>query len=113
MYKNNKKDNYQKAIEFMQEKLFEKVYVTEIAEHCGMSASGLEKIFKRHQSPGVMRYFLDLKLEYTAMKLKEGKTVNYLAEILKFSSSAHLSMAFKKKYGISPQKYKYSKEITD
>ena len=54
-----------------------------------------------------MRYFLDLKLEHAAKMLKEGYTVNFIAKRLKLSSSAHLSMAFKKKYGVSPLKYKY------
>ncbi|MEE1014241.1 MAG: AraC family transcriptional regulator [Clostridia bacterium] len=107
MYKKNGRDVYHKATEFMKENLFEKLHVIDIAEHCGVSASGLEKYFAEFGGIGVMRQFLDLKLDKAAKMLKEGYTVNYLAKLLNFSSSAHLSMAFKKKYGVSPLKYKY------
>lgn len=107
MNKKNGLDVYRKATKFMKDNLFEKLHVIDIAEHCGVSASGLEKHFAKFGGVGVMRHFLDLKLEYAAKMLKEGYTVNYLANLLNFSSSAHLSMAFKQKYGVSPLKHKY------
>lgn len=107
MYKKNTLDAYHTAAKFMQEHIFEKLRVEDIARHCMISPSGLEKNFSKFANKGVMRYFLDLKLDYAAKMLREGYTVNYLAKLLNFSSSAHLSLAFKKKYGISPLKYKY------
>lgn len=107
MYKKNSLEVYRKATEYMVEHLFEKLHIIDVAQHCGVSSSGLEKTFAKFGGIGVMRYFLDLKLDYAAKMLKEGYTVNYLAKHLNFSSSAHLSMAFKKKYGVSPLKYKY------
>lgn len=107
MNKKNTLDAYRSAIEFMEEHIFEKLRVEDVARHCMISSSGLEKHFSKHANMGVMRYFLDLKLEYATKMLREGYTVNYLAKLLNFSSSAHLSMAFKKKYGVSPLKYKY------
>ncbi|MEE1013751.1 MAG: AraC family transcriptional regulator [Clostridia bacterium] len=99
---------YQDAVAYMKDHLFDKLRVNDIARHCMVCTSGLEKHFARCAKKGVMRYFLDLKLEYAADMLKKGYSVNYLAKILNFSSSAHFSMAFKKKYGTSPLKYKYS-----
>ena len=107
MYKKNSFDIYYKAVSFMKEHMFECLHVSDIAKHCAISASGLEKNFSRFSKGGVMRYFLDLKLDYAAKMLKKGYIVNYLARCLNFSSSAHLSMAFKKRYGVSPIKYKY------
>lgn len=107
MYKKNTLEAYHNADKFMKEHIFEKLRVEDIARHCMISPSGLEKNFSKFANMGVMRYFLDLKLEYAAKMLREGYTVNYLARLLNFSSSAHLSMAFKKKYGVSPLKYKY------
>lgn len=107
LIKKNSQEAYRKATEYMKERLFEKVYVTEIAQYCGVSNSGLKKTFAKYAQTGVMRYFLDLKLEYAAKMLRKGYTVGYLAKQLHFSSTAHLSMAFKKKYGVSPLKYKY------
>lgn len=107
MYKKNSLDIYHKAVSYMNEHIFECLRVNDIAKYCAISASGLEKNFAKFSKGGVMRYFLNLKLDYAAKMLQEGDTVNYLAKQLNFSSSAHLSMAFKKRYGVSPIKYKY------
>ena len=106
MGRKNKLDVYHDAVIFMREHLFEKLYVTDIADHCGVSPSGLEKIFADLAKIGIMRYFLDLKLEYAARMLKNGDAVRDTAQQLNFSSTAHFSMAFKKKFGVSPLKYK-------
>lgn len=108
MYRKNTLETYQSAIKFMEDHLFEKLTIKDVAQHCCVSSSGLEKNFAKFAKSGVMRCFLDMKLEYAAKMLREGHTVNYLAKALSFSSAAHLSMAFKKKYGVSPLKYKYS-----
>lgn len=104
---NNRLDIYHQAVIFMREHLFERLFVEDVAQHCSISMSGLEKIFSCYAKTGVMRYFLDMKLEYVAKTLKKGYTVNDLAKKLNFSSAAHLSMTFKKKYGVSPLKYKH------
>ena len=101
-------ETYRKALAFMPERLFEKLCVKEIAEYCGVSASGIEKIFAQVEKVGVKKYFLNLKLEYATKMLREGDSVQHLATLLNFSSTPHLSMAFKTKYGVSPLKYKYS-----
>lgn len=104
----NSLEHYRKAVQFLEEHLFEKLCVSDIASFCGVSTSGLEKHFARCNQRGVMRVFLNLKLEKAAKMLKEGYTVNHLAKMFRFSSQAHFSMAFKKKYGVSPLQYKYS-----
>lgn len=107
MFKKNSLDVYHEAVAYMEEHLFERLRVSDIAKYCTISQSGLEKNFKKYTDAGVMRFFLDLKLDYAAKMLKNGYTVNYLASTLKFSSSAHFSSSFKKRYGVSPLKYKY------
>ena len=104
----NSLHHYRMAVAFLKEHLFEKLCVSDIAAYCGVSTSGLEKHFARCNQRGVMRVFLNLKLEKAATMLKEGYTVKHLAKIFCFSSQAHFSMAFKKKYGVSPLQYKYS-----
>lgn len=107
MSRKNKTEMYSRAIAFMKENLCKKIHVSDIAQHCGVSSSCLEKVFAQLVQTGVMRKFLDLKLEKAATMLKSGQSVGDIAAYLQFSSTPHLSMAFKKKYGISPIKYKY------
>lgn len=99
-------DVYYAAMEFMRKNLFAKLKMEDVAVHCHISPSGLEKIFARYGHGSVMRSFLDMKLYYAAKKLEEGYTVKHMAEVLNFSSLAHFSAAFKQKHGVSPQKYK-------
>lgn len=107
MFKKNSLDVYRNAMAYMQGHLFDKLKVEDIAQHCGISPSGLEQNFRKYGKTSVMRHFLDLRLDYAAKMLKEGYTVIYLAQVLNFSSPAHLSVAFKKKFGIPPLKYKF------
>lgn len=109
---NSAKAVLDKAIEYMKENVEKKLRVDHIEAYCGVSRSWLEKIFGKFTERGVMRYFLDLKLEHATKLLKQGKTVGEIAKQLHFSSIAHFSMAFKKKYGVSPLRYKYP-SITD
>lgn len=107
MDKEKKMVVFHNAIEYMEEHISERMKVSVLAEHCGVSASWIEKMFKKCVSKGAKRYFLDMKLEHAAKMIKKGFSCNEIAAQLSFSSSAHLSMAFKKKYGVSPLKYKY------
>ena len=108
MHKKNTLEIYECAMKFMAERLTEKLTVQEIARNCCTSISGLEKVFARFTAGGVKCCFLDMKLEYAAKLLDEGYQVGYLAKLLNFSSTAHFSLAFKKKHGAPPLKYKAS-----
>ena len=57
MYKKNSLEVYSKATEYMKEHLFEKLHVVDIAQHCGVSCSGLEKTFSKFGENGVTRRF--------------------------------------------------------
>lgn len=108
MIRQDKFDIYCKALDFMEERLFEKLSLNDVAGYCGVSVSGLEKIFQYYGNDGVMRSFLDMKLEHGAALLREDCAVSDIAMRLEFSSVAHFSAVFKKKHGIPPQKYKYA-----
>ena len=108
MKMNRNMELFRKAEAYMQENIRNKLYVHEIAEHLRISNSCLEKNFSKVTKMGVMCYFLDMKLAHSANMLKNGMSVGKIAKELNFSSTAHFSMAFKKKYRVSPMRYKYS-----
>ena len=56
MYKINTLEDHHRAIHFMEKNLFEKLCVRDIAQYCMLSASGLEKIFQKHEKKGVKRF---------------------------------------------------------
>ena len=104
-------ETYSRALAFMNQNVSQKLTVKDIAFHCNVSTSGLEKVFSKYYGAGVMAYFRELKLEEAKKMLKSGYTVFAIAQTLQYSSSAHFSAAFKKKYGISPLKYKHEKRL--
>lgn len=106
MIKQGNLDTYSLAITYMNDNLYAKFNMEQIARYCNVSCSGLEKIFARYTGGGVMQYYSELKLERSRKLLLEGYKVGKVAELLCFSSCAHFSAAFKRKYGIPPLRYK-------
>ncbi|MEE1013532.1 MAG: helix-turn-helix domain-containing protein [Clostridia bacterium] len=97
---------YQHAITYMKENLHRKLCVADIADYCFVSVSGLEKIFAKYSAGGVMQFFLEMKLEQSKKMLQQGYRNHEISKRLSFSSPAHFSGMFKKKFGISPLQYK-------
>ena len=103
---NSTLENYHLAITFMKENLQRKLTVKDVAGYCHVSVSGLEKIFAKYFGGGIMQFFLEMKLEYSKKLLAQGNSNYEISNMLSFSSPAHFSGAFKKKFGISPLQYK-------
>lgn len=99
-------DTYSLAIRYMNDNLYTRIELGQIARYCRVSCSGLEKIFARYTGGGVIQYFSELKLERSRKLLLQGYKVGKVAEQLRFSSCAHFSAAFKRRYGVSPLHYK-------
>lgn len=95
------------CIQFIRENVYRSVTVKDVAEYAGLSVSQLERRFKTTLGflPG---YFITrCKLEEAKELLAHtNKSLNEISQILDFSSQAYLSNVFKKKYGISPKKYR-------
>lgn len=106
----NSSEIFYDAVKYMEENICERLYLKDIARHCMVSVSALEKNFSLFANCGVKRYFLDFKLEHAAAMLLNETPLNVLAKELSFSSQSHFSVAFKKKYGISPTKCRYENE---
>lgn len=103
---NSTLENYHLAITFMKENLQRKLTVADVARYCHVSVSGLEKIFAKYFGGGIMQFFLEMKLEYSKKLLAQGHNNHEISTMLSFSSPAHFSGTFKKKFGISPLQYK-------
>lgn len=97
---------FSSAVKYMNENIGRSLGVSEIAEHCCISETGLKKIFAQIAGLGVHKYFLKLKINRAMKMLKEGNSVSDCAEMLGFSSQAYFSAAFKRETGTSPGEYK-------
>lgn len=99
---------YSKAIEYMEKNIYHNILNQDIARFCCVSVSGLQKNFKEIAHCSVKAFYRRMKLEEAMRLLKQGEKVGEIAKKLNYSSIPHLSMAFKKQYGVSPLKYKSS-----
>ena len=103
------------ALDYIDEHfLSEKIPTGLLAEKCGISESGLKKLFIKKFGVPPVRYMIQLKLRYACDLLRsERYTVSQTAELCGYSTVAFFSRQFKEYLGISPQtfaeKYRSSK----
>lgn len=95
-----------KAVRYMRSNLHGGLTVSQIAKFCGVSESGLKRIFGTYTGIGIHKYFVQMKIEAASKLLAGGATVNEVAEKLGFSSQAYFSMMFKRETNMSPSEFR-------
>lgn len=96
-----------KCLQYIQENLYSRITVDDLAHHCNLSKRSITRHFTEFYHISAADYILDCKLEESAFLLTH--SAFSLAEIssqLAFSSQSHFTSAFKKKYSCTPQKYR-------
>ena len=86
------------------------VSVDDVATLCNMSTSNLKRIFSMYSDIGIAKYHLKLKLRKACEMLVNNISTAEIAENLGFSSTAYFNTTFKREMGITPAKYKRSKQ---
>ena len=78
-----------------------------LAEEVGITPYYLGTIFKTEKGESIREYVNGIRLERACELLYETDfTVKSIAERVGFISCNHFFMSFKKKYGMTPQKYR-------
>ncbi|AZQ64996.1 AraC family transcriptional regulator [Flammeovirga pectinis] len=96
-----------KARSILQTILNKPVSIDYLTVECGLSESRLRFLFKKIFGATIHQYHQDVRLDKSRMLLREGKkTMSMIAIDLGFSSSSHFTLAFKKKYSITPKDFK-------
>ncbi len=93
-----------RAVEFMQSHLGDKLSLDIIAKEVYLSPSHLSSLFKEAVGKTVMGYLTEVRLQ-SARKLLLLKeySISEIAFLCGFSSPSHLSQSFKRGYGLSPR----------
>lgn len=96
-----------KSIDYISTNLHKKISAKELASKMGVSEAHLSREFKKTTNMTIVGYIQDMKLntaknmlEYTELSILE------ISNIFAFSDQSYFTEAFRKKYGISPGKYK-------
>lgn len=92
-------DNYEKELSL--DMLSDKFY---------LSPTYISRLFKEYFNVGVSEFILDLRLSQAVNLLKSNNhNVNSIASTVGFNSSAYFITKFKKKFGVTPNQYRFEK----
>ena len=81
--------------------------VEEIAKEVGLNSRYFQSIFKKETGVNPKEYILNIKLERISNFLKsKNDDIETLALMFGFTSSSHMSSAFKKHYGMTPAEFR-------
>jgi AraC-like DNA-binding protein len=90
----------------------EKLRITVLAEHFGISKSYFSEFFKKQAGVNLVDYILKSKLKIVETKvLHTDLSLKEIAWQLKFTDSSHLARSFKKAYGMTIKEFKNAGNI--
>jgi len=105
-FHNEKMRLYTKIVEVLEEHLYDKITISEIAEICNVSPATIKNCFMEYAGCGVHKYFLNIKIRTAIEMLKNGMTVNEVSDTLQFANPNYFSYVFKRETGICASSYK-------
>lgn len=75
-----------------------------VARAAGISASGLQRLFRQAEGTSVFEYIRDRSLERAFLALQAGKvTVQGASDIAGYTSPANFATAFRRRFGMTPR----------
>ena len=120
--KTDQRENYMKAIRYIDQHYQEDISLSSIAEQLSFSLSYTSKIMKKYTGIPFVKYLSHVRVRASLEALLEGRdSIEKISEDSGMPSSKAYSTAFKELYGISPSSYrkmfqknlKYTEEPTE
>ena len=102
-----KEDGFGEVIQYIDTNFLSNISTRDISKKFGYNVAYFCRKFKNETGTTVMKYVLELKLEYGKnLLLATNESVNSIASKGGFSDKSHFSNCFRKRYGISPSEYR-------
>jgi len=96
-----------KAIQFIETNFHDNIYIQQLAELSFMSIRNFQRIFKEATGLSPNDYLLELRIQHASKLLTETDSAIYdVSERVGITDWFYFSKAFKKKFGVSPLKYR-------
>lgn len=96
-----------KIIDFMNDKLYERITVKEISEYIHQSESYTKKLFSQYYKGGLIHFYNSLKIKEAGKLIREGDlSITQISELLCFDNPQYFSRCFSKFTDMSPMQYK-------
>lgn len=103
---NEKMRLYTEIAGILEEHVYDKVTISEIAQICGTSTATIKNCFAEYAGCGVHKYFLNIKIRTAIEMLKNGMTVSEVSDSLQFANPNYFSYVFKRETGTCASSYK-------
>ncbi len=95
------------AIDLMSAHIEDPLSVVEICDELQISRRHLERLFNRYTGETPVRYYYDLRVSRAHALLSETNlSVTEIAMATGFNNTNHLSLQFRRKFGVSPQAFR-------
>ena len=103
----DKKESILKSVVYIHENYSKELSVSMLAEMEELSESYYRYCFKNVTGVTPMQYIIDRRMDAAASMLeKSGMKLNEISEAVGYTDAYYFSRLFKKKFGISPGKYR-------
>ncbi len=94
----------QRAVDLIRDNLGETLSVDQIARGAGVSASGLQRLFRASEGQSVFEYVRQQRLDRAHLLLEKNEvTIQEASEVAGYSNAANFSTAFRRRFGMSPK----------
>lgn len=92
---------------YMEENIYKKINITDIAQEAGLNASRLNDVFKAYTSMTPYHYYIQIKINKACRLLEQTDiSIKEAAFKLGFDDQYYFSRLFRQKTGIPPSKWK-------
>lgn len=95
------------VLEYIEEHIYEKITLEDIAKSVGYSISRISSIFKKEIGDSIIHYLINKRIQKACELITEGeKSIKTISEMLSFDSVQYFSYQFKKAIGITPTQFR-------
>lgn len=101
--------NVKEILDVLQENVYGKITVGDVARRLGKSESAVKRLFSRYKPAGIMRYYNFLKVEEAKRLLREDAyNISRIADMLHYDNPQYFAKCFKSFTNMTPSEYKRS-----
>ena len=104
-------ETYKKIVRMMEQHCSDALTLSQLADLCGLSISGLKKVFRKFSDKSVMAYMTSLKIRYAMQWLKEGVSAVEISDRLGYSNPNYFYVVFKRETGMTPKEFRNSRHL--
>lgn len=101
--------NVKEILDFLQNNIYERITIKDIARHIGKSESAVKQLFASFKDGGVIKYFNFLKIKEAKKLIREDKyNITQISDMLRFDNPQYFSKCFKRFTKMTPSEYRKS-----